>query len=317
MLLKQYKVPAKAMLFGEYGVLNFFPAVGLTFYDQSFEVAVRALPVENEQDQYKVLVTSDFFPDGKLSFSLNDDHQDNFFYSLLFPWKKHLKHYSLEINILKSFPTNLGFGSSSALITSISLYLFEFFYHKSPTKNNQTLWSFMRQSLSLTQGKGSGYDIGVQLAGLLEVEQKRCVWSYENQTNSPVPIIKKLMVHEQDFKSFGCFLKTNIYADTKKILSLHGDDKKKFALMHGQIAKEFLDNFSIHTLHKLVPKAKLVGEAQGLFPQTDHFQKLMEKLKGLAFKTMGSGHGDCLWVLASKSQLLQRGFTEEDIAYSF
>ena len=44
MFIREYVIPAKAMLFGEYGVLQYLPAVAVTFYDHYFTIRIQIMP---------------------------------------------------------------------------------------------------------------------------------------------------------------------------------------------------------------------------------------------------------------------------------
>ena len=229
---------------------------------------------------------------------------DPFFYQLLLPWNEYLTNLDVSIEILESFESSLGFGSSSAIIAGISLALQEYF-----SLSNVQLWEMVRKSIVNIQGRGSCYDVGVQIAAILSGEKNLSCWSFQNQKNTCVPLVQKLNIPANLVRQYGCFLKTHIYSDTKKILArpIEHDIYK----LHGELALNFLHDFSLENLKNLMI------QAQNLFICSENLENLVLKLQGLNFKSMGAGYGDCLWVLCSKNKLIERGFLEEDIAFSF
>jgi len=300
--VKEFLVPAKAMLFGEYAVLQNFPAVAVTLTKHHFIIRVSLSPKGNST----VNVKSAYFPSGEFHFSLKENNNE-FFANLLLPWKKYLSEFNISIEILKSFDKNLGFGSSSAIISAVSLSLYEYFFGIKNCLQDEMFWKYVRQSIAQIQGKGSGYDVGVQLAAILHAEQSLCCWSFQNKTNTSVPIIKKLNIPPEVLKQYGCFLKTHVYANTKKLLST--TINSEFIKTSGEFAKSFLQNYSVQNLQILMSSQN--------YNSVDELQKIITKLNGIMFKFMGAGHGDCLWVLCKKNVLLERGFCEDDVAFEF
>ncbi|MES2615339.1 MAG: hypothetical protein V4591_07990, partial [Bdellovibrionota bacterium] len=237
MFHKKLHVPAKAMLFGEYAVLQNFPAVAITFYHYSFQINVN-IKKSFHMKENKVFIKSSFSSYG------------TFFDQLLHPWLNLLVGYDVEIEILQSFPPSLGFGSSSAIIAGVSLALYEFFYDHKNIVEEAEFWKYVRKSIVCVQGKGSGYDVGVQLASIFNSNKNVDCWSFEN--NQPVPVLKKLNVPYNLLKHYGCFLKTNIYSDTKKMLSTQ---KNNFAQQHGELSLHFLKNYSLQNIEELMYKS--------------------------------------------------------------
>jgi mevalonate kinase len=313
----QLTVPAKGLLFGEYGVLLGYPAIAVTFFDPHFEIYFQLLDTPSKSE---IIIESDFFASGFFSFSYDDIPVENFFYQLMLPWRNYLLQKKLKIEIKKSYPSSLGFGSSSALIAALNLFLFRYFFieNKNPNLNenildNKNFWSFIRHSIQSVQGKGSGYDVAVQLYALQNSSVNFTVWEFQNINNNDIPKVKKLQIPNHLLSQYGCFLKTNIYSDTKKILAKHftSNDKESFSQKNGLLAQQYLNDYSIDNLKNLML------DSQNLFPLFDDLSIYKEKLKGIPFKSMGAGFGDCLWVLCSKNELIERGFLASDIAFEF
>ncbi len=320
------KIPAKGMLFGEYGVLQNYPAVAVTFYEKKILIRTHISPSKNTNF---ILIKSSFFERGYITFSLEEkqDKDNKFFYNLFFPWKKFLAGFDLSIEILESFLPSLGFGSSSAIIAGISVSLYEYFYKSKSYLDSQSFWELIRSSLFHIQGGGSGYDVGVQVASILirnndTVEDKNgfnC-WSFENQSSSSVPLIKKLNIPIDILKNYGCFLKTNIYSNTQKALAKHftSEEKNYFAQQQGILSQQFIHDPSLQNLQILMQQSRKLAKAQGLFPEEENFQNIVKKLHGIPYKSMGAGFGDCLWVLCSKAKLIEDlNFFKEDVAFAF
>jgi mevalonate kinase len=321
MIVTEITVPAKGMLFGEYGVLHGFPAITALFSPPHFHIQLSW----QRSSQPTVRVKSDFFSSREIVFSPKDplapqEQEAVFFYQLLHPWRAELSRHSVDIEILHSFSPSLGFGSSSALIAGISTAFFGFYHpQKQDPLSSPLFWQKISESIQATQGKGSGYDVASQAFALVH-KQKNALLSYEPahaNENHGVPQINVVPLSLQEIKKMGCFVKTGIYAETKAILQKQIDSQKKFAHQHGTLAQRFLTQPHPEYLKFLLNDAKEIALAQGLFPTTPEFQHLVQTLGSLPFKSMGAGHGDCLWVLASKQELQNRGLATHQIAFAF
>ena len=319
------KVPAKAMLFGEYGVLYGFPSVAITFYNYFFEIRLDIQPSEIPN----VFVQSSFFAEGSIQFTLFEKPKESslFFYHLLFPWKEELKAYSVLIEVVSSFSSSLGFGSSSALIAGCSYLLSQFF--KTPPHD---MWLKAQNSLRQIQGKGSGYDVAVQL-GALFLGEKRDVrfWIYTSSSigNNKIEEAlnhKEISIEEDiflkridyaiplrflsypgDSSQLGCFVFSGLYSNTvKSLLQFEGEERKEhWAALHGEIAQDFIQNPTLENLSVLMKKSLSFAKEQELFKVSKEREDVFKTLDslGILYKTMGSGYGDCLWVLASQGRL--------------
>lgn len=311
-----FSLPAKAMLFGEFGVLFGFPAVACAFLPPHFSIRTDLLDACSPGK--KILIESPFYPSG-----FSDD--DPFFLNLIQPWQDCLAGKTLKIQILSSFSPALGFGSSSALIAGVSQGLWKIFYpEKTDFLKQRLFWEKVRMSLKQIQGAGSGYDIGVQLyAGQQTRQNQISFWKYENQPHHSVPLVQEILIERDVFSKYGCFLKTHIYSDTQRQITdfQKKQDKETSARDHAHVVGKFLTDFSLENLKNLMDKSRKIALAQHLFPfHNSGFQSLYQHLEEnqIPFKTMGSGNGDCLWVLANRKKLIEKGLiSSDDIAFAF
>lgn len=339
------KIPAKAMLFGEYGVLAGGKALVCLLPNIFFDIEIdtKSLSLKNETlssesvsefEHTHIFVKSDFFKNGFCDFYLKSEQilssdsavssrgliagssESTFFKNALTPWAEHLKSCKINITIHQSFPPDLGFGSSSSIITALSYALFCFVYEHAPTITDECLWTKIRDSLRFAQGTASGYDVGVQMAHVIESHNKNdskvqtnkpSFWIYQNQSTTHVPHIQlwTQLDHEPHLSWLGCFVKTEIYSDTKKAVktftNLSQDDKTFFMTEHTKIAETFLHSPNKETLIKCMDQSITLAKQQDIFVETELTQTLISK--NIPFKTMGSGCGDCLWVLHDMTQI--------------
>lgn len=314
-------IPAKALLFGEYGLLYGGEGVGCVLPSINFEVQINI----TDSHESRVIVESRFFEAGKEEFEFSTPAPDRYFYKALLPWKEHLKNKLLYIRVKKSFSPSLGFGSSASMITAISFALTQFVTGKPPSLTSPYLWKYIRQSLENIQGISSGYDVGIQLAyltstnGSVAWNTNNLFWIYQN-TNTLVPSLKQLKLDENLISQLGCFIKTHIYSDTKKVLKkfseFSAEEKQNFANQHTKIAQAFLENPTFEQIKSCMDASRNVSSQQ----QIDINHSLSKNLEShhIPFKTMGSGCGDCLWVAYDSRKLLSYKLIQpEDIAFSF
>lgn len=198
------------------------------------------------------------------------------------------------------------------------------FLWKKAYMNSEEFWEKIRNSLKFIQGNGSGYDVGVQLVAS---ENATCntrpqFWVFQNQKGNSIPIIEKLDI-KNDTTCFGSFILTHIYSDTAKAVKKFLGEKNKtiIAAKHAQLAENFLVDSSLISLKNEMGKSQKIAIDQGLLPmENKKFYMLVTLLKdkNIPFKTMGSGHGDCLWVLANKETLINEcQIPEKDISFMF
>ena len=138
-------IPAKAILFGEYGVLYGGKAVAVTFFDHCFNISLK---IKRLEENSSIKIKSDFFSNQNIQFSIHDNNENKnndpnifFFSNLIKPWNSYLENCELNIEIQKSFSPSLGFGSSSALIAGISAGLWELIYQNKEYLNKIEFWN--------------------------------------------------------------------------------------------------------------------------------------------------------------------------------
>lgn len=320
-------VPAKAMLFGEYGVLAYGNAIAVTFYDHQFLIE---LIIESNKKNLDSCFTieSSFFKNNKIHFSYKDiiennsNSENSFFINLLKPWTDELKNFCLHLKVVNFYSPSLGFGSSSAIIAGFNKGLWSYFYPSINALKNEFFWKKIRQTVELIQGVGSAYDIAVQYASCENKKNSIQLWRFKNSPNSVVPLIEEYNPTEL-ISAYGCFIKTHIYSDTKESLKIFLDSQKKeiIAKQHTKICEDFIKNSSIKNTIKCIKNAFDLALEQGILPlHNNELKKRVDALLkyNIPFKTMGAGYGDCLWTLASSEQLLtQQIVTESEISFAF
>ncbi|WGL59098.1 hypothetical protein QEJ31_11260 [Pigmentibacter sp. JX0631] len=311
-------------------MLNFGKAVAVTFDQYYFQFKIKVS--SNIEHTSSIKIESSFFSSNFVQFSCKELEQNStiadkktlFFIQLLQPWKQFIQNRNIEISILNSFSPSLGFGSSSAIIAGISAAFNTIFLNDTPIFSNPILWKNIRQSIKNIQGKGSGYDVAIQLAHYLIEEKKDRTefWTFQNQINSEIPNVTKFNLID-DIKLYGCFLKTNIYSDTKKAIHIFSQNSKKedYAASHTKLAEHFIAEPTLKNLNYLMEESFLIANKQNILPlNIESFNNLTQQLKAfnIKFKTMGAGHGDCLWVLSSPENLIKNcNILKNDIVFAF
>ncbi|WP_397601310.1 hypothetical protein [Silvanigrella sp.] len=321
-------IPAKAILFGEYGVLYGGKAVAVTFFDPCFKISIK---IKRFEDNSSIKIKSDFFSNQIIQFSIHDNNEiikndPNilFFSNLIKPWSSYLENCELNIEIQKSFSPSLGFGSSSALIAGISAGLWQLIFQNKEYLNQIEFWNNVKQSIQNIQGGGSGYDVAVQLAAIEknEIDKNTNFWIFQNKMNSIIPNIHAFEPNIS-LNNLGCFISTNIYSNTTKALHKFQNDKEKlrYANRHSEICESFLELNTMNNLQILMKKSLEIAHSQKILPiQNKKFNDLISTFnsKQISYKTMGAGHGDCLWVLLNKNKLkTECQISESDIPFAF
>lgn len=320
---RTYNLCAKALLFGEYAALYGFPAAVVTFPQQQLAVRVT---LESQaslaQGTPAIQIFSDWFPQGHINFTNLQQQpcaQERFFWALLKPWEPYLGNLSLRIDVLSAFPPHLGFGSSSALVAGVSLGLWEFLEPQragSLVLAQAPFWALVEASLQGIQGQASGYDVAAQLAALVFGKQGVCCWRF--QKRSPIPLIEPWPIDPRVLEQYGCFVSTHVYSNTAQALSCHANSIKKeeFVRQQDMLCQQFFSDGSVDNVLQLMQHSQALCRDYGLFPPA--LDPLVAQLGGLAFKSMGAGMGDCLWVLApAKTLVRQHAIPPQDIAFSF
>jgi mevalonate kinase len=326
-------VPAKAMLFGEYGVLEGGPAVAVSFPQFVFVCEFQFFKRRNEN--VALLVESDFFSNGALSVALSDlDNPSQtssrdvcFFAGACAPWKELFHNFTLKMKVLRSFEPSLGFGSSSALIAAIHRTFARIVWGTANIIDENIYWERVFDTLRRVQGGGSGYDVAVQSRALWfhDQEQQSSVraWRYDRCEN--VPSLQELCF--PDLADFGFFLASHVYSNTSEAIKTCAREKR-FLDGHAHIAHEFLKNPGKNVLVELMSRSRAVAREQGILPSVNNgtpFAELCFVLDNwkIPWKHMGSGLGDCVWI-AAPAELLASAIhpvthrpLREDIVFQF
>ncbi len=344
------RVPGKAMLFGEYGALQggtvAAVACGSVFFEIEVTLDTSILPGV-------CIIESTFFDSGTLLLDLNQINfqvseiptQHSFFSSIIHPWKKEIVGLKsgIRIHILKSFCPSLGLGSSSAILAAAhfafsNLILGNTFCidfkklngHKTFTIEN-SFWIKAMQSLHLMQGKGSGYDVAVQLASLQIIDSADgnvsqsleyfgdLLFNYRSINNSnnlnksdekyfvspDLKLIPFSTLRKTDLLKktpMGFLLGSGIYSSTTQALKSH--KTAAFLNSNSQLAADFFEGK--RPLCELMAESRQLSLAAGLWGsgESSYYQLALQlEENGIHFKTMGAGHGDCFWIAENPERL--------------
>jgi diphosphomevalonate decarboxylase len=183
------RVPGKALLFGEYGLLQGLPGVVLTVPEFSFFVEMQSQPASSDvvvscesphyaggalhvsRDQWlraEKILSQDFSRAELLRAFASEPQADEMcsLIGILFPYATLLREpkQTLKIQVHHCFSPALGLGSSSAFLTALHALA-----RRRCEESNLEMpekWSAVEASLRLTQGRGSGYDILAQWEAL-------------------------------------------------------------------------------------------------------------------------------------------------------
>jgi hypothetical protein len=222
-------VPAKAMLFGEYGVLEGGAAVAVTWPSYRMTLRIRRPSLSEEQAAgglgcvwfESALLSSQLVLDAQgscLSMAHESAQSPDRFVARALGALLELfgpPHSGLVVQVTDSFHPGLGFGSSSALL--VGLYLAFLEAHEpgstgicaAAPQNRQAgarrafvlqswplHWPRLHQVLRTAQGNGSGYDIGVQFWAALSLAQTALpqLWVFRPGSGGPghLPLVREL-----------------------------------------------------------------------------------------------------------------------------
>ncbi|NBX15895.1 MAG: hypothetical protein EBR09_00865 [Proteobacteria bacterium] len=304
------KVPAKAMLFGEYGVLRggaavtaILPAhsfrVGFTLTD-AHETADCGIEFESALFSESVVVQAELLGNPEC-FPANSDHRKLCCYVTGFADR--LKNKKLKVRVLESYSPALGFGSSSALIVAFQRALGYFF---NTPENDVTPQNLYRSLLNL-QGKGSGYDVAAQSWAVAQDQTDSPRVTYFRNTGFAggefVPEVNQIPVSLSELKKLGCFVRTGVLSDTTAILKQTSQlqNLNEFCALQSECASRFLSMPTAENAAELCRRSAVSAQQAGLLPESADvidFVRALEQ-ENIAWKTMGAGHGDCLWVVES------------------
>lgn|GEM_PF-677528 len=323
-------VPGKALLFGEYGVMRGGDAVAVTIPNSRFKFNFEISRCEkNSSGKGLVEFDSRFFAKplqihvDQLKKRVIEEEigEKRNLACYLSPYDYLLSDSFLAVNVIESFSPSLGFGSSSAILSAFHLFLFSFKNQRLLTwPVEQDFWTAIYQSLMQLQGRGSGYDLAVQCWSVLnkssleESGSVRCLHFVDQgfRQDAPTilePVVSALEINPEQLQDFGCFVETGIQSNTRSVLK---DVEKRrlddyFYQQQSFFAREFLRCPTVEKARELCGASSEMAFAAGLLPDSAELSAFTAQCKrqGIAWKTMGAGGGDCLWVLASRKQLEQ------------
>lgn len=335
-------VPAKAMLFGEYGVLRGGRAAAMLIDDYQTVLQFSFSPTQMLLNE-RICLESDFFESPvfietsqiprllslkKLSIERGRDngksdsaHVDSNEFEkekrnlacYVSEFLEFLKGWNLNVRVCESFSPSLGFGSSSALLVAFHVALSRFFGASRYEKNllTEKYWQRIYQSLLLLQGKGSGYDIAAQswIFSDKYSSEKTILEFYNPAWNEKYfnPKISVVPVSQEEKKLFGCFVQTGVRSETRQVLSSidFKQNLDEFYSRQMQWADSFLQSPTAATARDLCRESSALARRFGLVPQNAKIEKFIGSCEkeGIAWKTMGAGHGDCLWVMTSREHI--------------
>jgi mevalonate kinase len=314
-------VPGKALLFGEYGVMNGGHAVAVCLPQFRMGVEFAFKPARSQPVH---ILESEFFPSAiqvkqsqiqTLLLESGESEERNLA-SYIAAFEPQISHVSVNAKVVESFSPALGFGTSSALLVAFSVAL-ERQFHKEPgTKKfiSPKYWQRLYDGLLRLQGRGSGYDIALQ-AWLVENMSQRLEivpLIFKNGNNSlskPAagfsPVIEELRIADDEIKKMGCFVGTGVRSNTREVLRKMESRSTLtvFSQKQSELAKRFIERPTFQQAVELCAEASELIQEMELLPVSPSLQRFVEQCDraGVSWKTMGAGHGDCLWVLANRS----------------
>lgn len=309
------KIPSKSLLFGEYGVLYGFTGIVInswTFYCEfDFQVVKDSNVIGIYSDYFsnnaiflnkkKIITIANYLKsnpsDQNFLKTIIIDKDELFFTCILIPYSEFLNDFSFNLNINKYFDKSFGFGSSSAIIVCINLFL-----QRTMNLSETEVWKNIRYTMQLSQGKGSCYDVSVQFrnavvdADIPITMQK--IWRFKNTL--PIPCLFQLNFHGD----FGTILKTGVYSDTKKTLKnfdMNNPCNFNFAQKNSELAEKFVEN--PHNINNLIKQSFTLQQSHGLT-----IKNVDLLFSNLNFKYLGSGKGDTIWTTTSELNKIQNQY---------
>lgn len=313
-------VPGKALLFGEFGVMRGGPAVAVCLPQFRMDVE---FSFEATQSQAMHSFESRFFSSviqvyqSQITKLLSDkrESEERNLACYLSSFEKQISRFSVNAKVIESFSPALGFGTSSALLVAFSVAL-ERRLRMLPAGEKfiePDFWQRLYDALLRLQGRGSGYDIALQAWFIenLPRQSKVVPLSFKNSflpssQSSPRfdPLIEQLKIPDSELSRMGCFVETGVHSNTREVLKqMEGRSALiPFAEKHSEIALKFIKKPTFQHAVDLCAEASELIRGMELLPLSPSLQKFVEECDhaGVSWKTMGAGHGDCLWVLADR-----------------
>jgi mevalonate kinase len=291
MTTKSYQIPAKVLLFGEYGILSHYLGVAVTLPKYQYHLTISTeklseVPWQDESD-----------------LGQENTHKLQQFISQIQSLYPQKEVYGL---IHKPFPKDGGFGNSSALLYAVHDFLFRETYPDKDPLKDPFFWEAIFKALLSVQGGGSGYDVAIQ-AHHCQIDRELkgkipLLWTYTKTSSIP------LVQCQGSYQVPGYLLPTGIYSSTAKALKIFRQEKTQdqkdfYALEQNKLAQRFMNLWDQNLLDESQLKT-LMNDSLTL-AKTQGIASFLEQDKSLPFpfKTLGSGYGDMLWILTSKDDV--------------
>lgn len=302
------------MLFGEYGVLRGGRAAVVGLPSHRFEVAFEFSHSEHPQVKFSSeFLKNTIVLDGNEIEHLLWEGGDNELRNLacyLHGFRDALQGFALHARVRRSFEPELGFGTSSALLTAFQWALCQW---SSAAGDPERLYA----ALQLLQGRGSGYDVAVQTWCVEHSEPKSApvLLSFENKAKdksgdtalSFMPRVEPVAVQSSELRGLGCFVSTGVHSETRKVLNEESRHARSPAFYDFQKswAESFLREPTIAVAREQCRESSRLALELGLLPHLAPLRLFTRKCDeaGVAWKTMGAGYGDCLWVVAPRAEV--------------
>ncbi|MEN9810587.1 MAG: hypothetical protein RLZZ488_2154 [Pseudomonadota bacterium] len=306
-------VPAKAMLFGEYGVLRGGPAAVFVFSKFCMTLEFSLTRCAQPDDAFCEL-QSDFFAQPvrlavseiERSASSQGESEARNLACYLSGFGEFLNDKQLSVRVVQSFSPAFGFGSSSALLSAFQIALSQL---SGGTALTPDYWHRIYRALILLQGKGSGYDIAAQswsAAGAhSHVDALLGFSNTDLSRRSLQPVLRPIDMAREEMAQLGCFVQTGVRSDTRAVLNQQPAKPNEFYEKQAEWAQKFIDKPSSAHAAQLCRESSLWARRHGLLPETNDLRAFTDACDAqqIAWKTMGAGHGDCLWVMAPRARI--------------
>lgn len=323
LLTMSVSVPAKAMLFGEYGVLRGGGAVTALLETHTMELEFK-LSHLSLGEECGVLFESDYLnaplriPASKLQSLLqseSDSEQRNLA-CYVAGFEELLSQNCLSAQVVESFSPQLGFGTSSALLVAFQTALERFaanLLHWQTDTSQNLYWDRLYRALHLLQKKGSGYDVATQSWALNQARSSavRVAFFKNNALGGRgfSPLISEVPVPTVELNQLGCFVQTGVRSDTRRVLQATSASQKldEFCALQASWAEDFVAHPTALNAARLCRESSVWARNLGLLAQSEDVLRFVDACdaRGIPWKTMGAGHGDCLWVIASKEKICE------------
>ncbi|MEN9824363.1 MAG: hypothetical protein RI953_108 [Pseudomonadota bacterium] len=334
-------VPGKGMLFGEYGVMSGGVAAVAALHTRRMSLDFTVCPSAKSE----VIFQSDFLAGSvivepsqtaRLLESTERSEQRNLA-CYVAGWEAWLADKKLLVRVTESFSPELGFGSSSALLVAFQMALFRL--SKQPADSRSLIeptpdtdfWQRIHAALIRLQRKGSGYDLGIQTAALhmpIQSGESASLFGFRNQgfnRNVFAPEVKPIALTNSELSLLGCFVQSGVRSDTRAVLAETQkiQNSNEFCSRQDEWARSFCSEPTFKNARRMCLEASKLALEYGLLPAAPdllNFVRLCDR-EGVAWKTMGAGHGDCLWVLATRREveelILRSSASSMSVAFSF